>query len=217
MIAGGGYALYTWATGGTVTFQNVMSAAAIGATAGWRWPCHRGHKCGWRVVRSWRRAPVWVPPTAPCKLSPQIPMRRQATSCLAALGRLVWCYEPLRGFWQRAGAMVGGGIEKLSGGNFLGRGYQVGGLVGGLAGGFYNPKTGLDTAMGLQSLAWQGGGMAVGGAIGYAATGTFQGTLLGMNFGMMGGSNCAKCVETSQPSLLRRWYAAPDTRGVQAD
>ncbi len=65
------------------------------------------------------------------------------------------------------GATIGGSIEKFGfGGNFLGRGYQIGGLFGGIA----RCEIGSEAAGKLVE--------PVGFGLGYAATGNFDKALM---------------------------------------
>jgi RHS repeat-associated protein len=86
---------------------------------------------------------------------------------------------PIGGFADLGGSLLGGAIDAGTGGDFFGNGLQFGGLVGGIAGG------GLQS--GWRAVAWQGGGAAIGGGIGYAYGGDVSSTLLGANLGSLGG------------------------------
>jgi hypothetical protein len=57
-----------------------------------------------------------------------------------------------------AGSVTGGAIEKAAGGNFVGTGWRIGGLVGKLAAGYSN---------GMRVLAAEGLGMVAGAGLGY--------------------------------------------------
>jgi len=86
---------------------------------------------------------------------------------------------PVGGFADLGGSLLGGGIEAAAGGDFYGNGLQFGGLVGGIVGG------GLSN--GWRAVAWQGGGAAIGGGVGYAYGGDASSALLGANLGSLGG------------------------------
>jgi hypothetical protein len=118
------------------------------------------------------------------------------------LGSIFGAIAPIPTFVGMAGALAGGAWEATHGGKFFGTYFQIGGLVGGLVGGLGEAFTraalkavateaagmaavraGL--AAGGRAILPELGGMAVGAGVGYAITGTWQGALLGANWGMM--------------------------------
>lgn len=86
---------------------------------------------------------------------------------------------PVGGFADLGGSLLGGGIEASAGGEFFGNGLQFGGLVGSIAGG--------SLQNGWRAVAWQGGGAAVGGGVGYGYGGDASSALIGANLGSLGG------------------------------
>lgn len=98
-----------------------------------------------------------------------------------ALGGVFGAINPAGAIASAVGAAVGSEIAYRSGGSSS-LGFNIGGLVGGLGGGFAN-----GVKAGLQSLAWEGGGAAIGGGIGYAIGGDAQSAFLGATLGMFAG------------------------------
>jgi len=123
------------------------------------------------------------------------------------LGGLFGGLNPVGEFYSAGGAIIGGGGEWAAGGDFLGTGFQAGGLAGGVVGGFGTAARqglremaqlgithGSRRAMlragaqaGLRGVAWEGSGALAGGGIGYAMYGDLEGAYHGATLGMFAG------------------------------
>ena len=110
----------------------------------------------------------------------------------ATLGATFGAINPAGELASASGAIIGGAIEAYSGGEFLGKGFQAGGLIGGVAGGFGTAARtavrqsatrgtrhliGVGLRSGATSVAPEAIGATIGAGAGYLETGTFEGTL----------------------------------------
>jgi RHS repeat-associated protein len=135
----------------------------------------------------------------------------------AAIGAAFGAINPVGSFLSAGGAVLGGAVEVAAGGDFLGKGFQAGGLVGGIAGGFASAAraqlgSGLKqaAAAGARAVALEASGAAVGAGVGYARTGTFAGALHGANIGMFAGGIAQGVRSWSKAAVPRSAVRAAD-------
>ncbi|HUT08938.1 MAG TPA: hypothetical protein VMY42_00435 [Thermoguttaceae bacterium] len=126
-------------------------------------------------------------------------------------------------FISAGGAIIGGTIDVMGGGNFFGEGFQAGGLIGGLVGGGYAAGKAAFAKAGGKVAGWaaaragfsagaktfgvEGTGAAIGFGYGMLSTGgDFQTSLMYANWGQMA-PNAAKALARGGTGLYRKFRA----------